>query len=346
MVRWPIALLSCAVSLVAAQGPDQPLQWEPLRSGVSVRLRGVSAVSPEVAWVSGARGTVLLTTDGGRSWQSRSIPDADSLDLRDIEARDARTAVVMSAGPGAASRIYRTVDGGSTWSLRYTAPDPRMFLDALAFSDAAHGVAVSDAVDTQFVVLTTADGGQTWAPVPPDRLPRALPNEGAFAASGTNVATHGSHIWIGTTASRVLHSGDAGRTWAVAQTPVPTGEATGIFSIAFRDARHGVVVGGTYTREADAVDNVAITDDGGATWRRLEGRGLGGFRSVVTPMPVLGPRAWLALGPAGADWSADDGRTWAPAGGVGYDTVSLAGTAPVLFASGADGRVARISVRH
>ena len=101
----------------------------------------------------------------------------------------------------------------------------------------------------------------------PIACPPALPGEGAFAASGTNVAVHGTHIWIGTTASRVLHSADAGRTWTVTTTPVATGKATGIFSIAFRDARHGVVVGGNYTKEADAIANVATTEDGGATWR-------------------------------------------------------------------------------
>jgi photosystem II stability/assembly factor-like uncharacterized protein len=346
MLRWPLILAASAAALVSAHAPQPPLQWEPLHSGVSVRLRGVSAASPEVAWVSGARGTVLRTIDGGRSWQPRSIPDADGLDLRDIEARDARTAVAMSAGPGAASRIYRTVDGGVTWSLRYTAPEPGMFLDALVFSDDTHGIAFSDAVGTQLVVLTTADGGQTWVRVAADRLPPALPNEGAFAASGTNVAAQGSHVWIGTTASRVLHSADAGRTWTVTQTPVATGEATGIFSIAWRDSRHGVVVGGTYTKERDAVDNVATTADGGRTWQLVRERGVSGFRSVVTPVPALGSRAWLAVGPSGADWSSDDGRTWEPAGGDGYDAISLAGDGSVSFASGANGRIARVAVRR
>ena len=38
-------------------------------------------------------------------------------------------------------------------------------------------------------------------------LPPALPGEGAYAASGTNVAVFGhDHVWIGTTAARVLRS--------------------------------------------------------------------------------------------------------------------------------------------
>lgn len=347
-MRWPIVLFTIAVAPailgsrpLRARQPD--LRWEPLTSGVTARLRGVSAVNDRIAWTSGEGGTVLLTTDGGRSWQPRAIADAARLDLRDIEAFDARTAVAMSAGPGPASRIYRTVDGGATWQLAYTADHPAMFLDAIAFCT-SRGLAVSDAVDGRFVILSTSDGGATWTPLPADRLPPALPGEGGFAASGTNVALHGAQIWIATTASRVLHSPDAGRTWSVTQTPVPTGDASGIFSIAFRDARHGVVVGGVYTRESEAVDNVATTEDGGATWLAVKGRGLSGYRSAAVHLPGLGPRAWLAVGPRGADWSGDDGRTWMPAGGEGYDALSLARDGSLLLASGAGGRLARVVV--
>ena len=331
-------------AVISSGTPPNGVAWTPLASGVTVRLRGISAVSDTVAWTSGERGTVLRTTDGGRAWMPRPVTAAEALDFRDVAGFDEMSAVAMSIGPGDQSRIYRTDDGGATWALRYAATDPRMFLDALAFVDAAHGVAVSDSVNGEFVVLTTSDGGRTWARMSAERLPPALPDEGAFAASGTNVALVGrAHLWIGTGASRVPQSHDGGRTWRVVTTPVATGEATGIFSVAFRDARHGVVVGGNYRRETEATDNAASTADGGRTWRR-PARGLSGYRSAVAPVPGLGARAWLAVGPSGADLSLDDGDTWAPAGGEGYDALSVAPGGRVAFASGAGGRVARLGV--
>ena len=99
--------------------------------------------------------------------------------------------------------------------------DPKVFLDAMSFWSADRGIAFSDSVDGQFAMFMTTNG-RTWERIPADKLPPALPNEGAYAASGTNVAIHGDHVWIGTTASRVLHSPDRGRTWTVAQTPVAT----------------------------------------------------------------------------------------------------------------------------
>jgi photosystem II stability/assembly factor-like uncharacterized protein len=339
--------LALAAALGAAAGPgaqSPAVTWTTQTSGVTVRLRGVSAVSNDVAWASGAAGTVLRTTDGGRTWRPRPVPGAAGLDFRDVDAASAAVAHVLSIGPGDASRIYHTEDGGTTWTERFRNADPEAFFDAVAFADARRGAAVSDSVGGRFVVRLTADGGRTWTAVPPDRLPPALEGEGAFAASGTNVAMAGpERIWVGTTRGRVLRSTDGGRSWSVHATPIATGDATGIFSIAFRDAAHGVVVGGNYQREGDAVDNVAITADGGVTWTRPTGGGLGGFRSVVAWLPGRAPRL-LAVGPTGSDWSDDDGRRWQPAGGDGYDAFSVAPSGAFGWATGAGGRIARVAL--
>lgn len=337
-----VLLLTFLAIGVVSTGQTPPFDFEPQASGVSVRLRGVSAVSSEVAWASGAQGTVLRTTDAGRRWHKRVITGAEALDFRDIDAMSDDVAYALSIGPGDASRIYKTTDGGRRWTLQFRNGDPKAFFDAMAFSDATHGMAFSDSVGGQFVVLVTTDGA-TWARVPADRLPEALPGEGAFAASGTNVAVHGArHAWIGTTAGRVLRTTDGGRTWAVATTPIATGGATGIFSIAFRDERHGVVVGGNYQQERAAVDNAAVTDDGGVTWRLVKERGLSGYRSAVAGVPGR-PGMLLAVGPSGADWSGDDGVSWSALPSAGFDALSLAPGGRVGWATGADGRIAKIT---
>lgn len=314
-------------------------------SGVNVRLRGVSAVSDQVAWASGAGSTILRTADGGATWQRLPSPTTDRLDFRDIDAVDERTAYVLSIGSGAASRIYKTVDAGATWTQQFINQDPDAFFDAMAFWNAGHGIAVSDSVAGRFVIITTENGGRTWTPVPADRLPAALPNEGAFAASGTNVTVVGTdHVWFGTGAAakaRVLRSTDRGKTWQIAETPLAAGQSAGIYSIAFRDAMHGVIVGGDYAKEADAIDNVAVTADGGATWTRVRERALTGFRSVVAYRPGT-TATFIAIGPLGSDITTDDGRTWAPVEGPGFDTFSFAVGGRVGWAAGSQGRVAHL----
>ena len=248
--------------------------WTIQTSGVNVRLRGVSAVSERVAWASGAASTVLRTVDSGTTWQKFTVTE-DALDFRDIDAVDEQTAYALSAGNGPASRIYKTIDAGKSWQLQFKIEDPKAFLDAMTFWDTNHGIVFGDAVDLHFYILTTDDGGHTWSRVPTTNLPPAQGNEGAFAASGTNIAVVGkSHAWIGTggaAKSRVLRTADRGRTWQVADTPLLSGQSAGIFSIAFRDEKHGVIAGGDYRKEQDAVDNLAVTNDGGVTWTLVKG---------------------------------------------------------------------------
>jgi photosystem II stability/assembly factor-like uncharacterized protein len=321
-------------------------QWTYQSSGVTTRLRGVSAVSDNTAWASGASGTILRTVDGGATWQARAIPGTESLDFRDVDAMDERTAYVLSIGSGQASRIYKTTDGGATWTLQFQNRDPKAFFDAMAFWDARHGLVVGDSVDGHFTVLRTLDGGRDWAAVPAAGLPPPLPGEGAFAASGTSVAVRGTrHAWIGTGAAgsaRVLRTEDAGGTWAVSTTPVPGGPTAGIFSIAFRDALHGIIVGGDYKKETQALSNAAVSEDGGATWTVV--RPPGGFRSAVTYVEAVGLRRVVAVGPSGGDQSWDGGERWTLLPHKGFHAVAFPRRSRVGWAVGEGGLVARIRV--
>ena len=292
----PVAAAAIAWASLLAQPPATP-KWTLVTTGVTARLRGISAPSSRVVWASGTAGTVIRTADGGATWSRLEIPDSTSLDFRDIDAVDERTAFVLSIGDGDASRIYKTSDAGRTWTLQFRNDNPRAFYDAMAFRDARTGFAFSDSVDGRMIVLTTTDGGAHWSPIA-SGLPQALEGEGAFAASGTNIALGRSQIWIGTSRSRVLRSTDSGRTWSATNTPLPSSASAGIFSIAFADGNRGVVVGGDYKVESGAANNAAITVDGGRSWTLVSG--LGGFRSAVAFIPSR-PGLAVAVGPSGAD---------------------------------------------
>src|SRR6476659_5110561 len=154
-----------------------PPRWTLQTSGVTARLRGVSAVNDRVVWASGADSTVLRTIDGGATWKKLTVT-ADALDFRDIDAIDDRTAYVLSIGNGPASRIYKTTDAGATWRLQFKNDDPKAFYDAMSFGDATHGIVIGDSVDGAFYILTTTNG-HDWTRVPASSLPPALEGEGA-----------------------------------------------------------------------------------------------------------------------------------------------------------------------
>ena len=268
-------------------------------------LRGVCAVSRQTAWASGTHGTYLRTLDGGRSWTPGQVPEARNLDFRAVVAFSSDEAFLMSAGTGDQSRIYHTSDGGLDWQLQFQNDNPRGFFDAMAFWDSKHGIVLGDPVadDTgklKFELLFT-DDGRTWHPLAASRLPEALEGEGAFAASNSSIArlrpVNDGNIWFATggKAARVFHSGDRGQTWTVVDTPLVHGpDSAGAFSIAFRDALHGIVVGGDYKHPTDDVANLAFTNDGGKTWNLERIAAARGFLSAVA---YVDPQRWVLVGP-------------------------------------------------
>ena len=336
--------------LIAVLATSQllPAQWTSQSSGTTVELRGLSVLSPATVWASGQRGTVIRTTDGGAHWNTYTVPGAESLDLRAIEATSTTTAFAMSIGDS--SRIFRTTDGGRSWSLRLILTRKGTFLDAIRFWDARHGIAMSDPVDGYFYLVITNDGGETWQEIPTDRMPPALPNEGAFAASGSCLTVRGkSDVWFvtgGAASARVFHSIDRGRTWTVSDSPLRAGAAPrGSFSVAFRDARNGIVAGGDYEKPALGGKNIALTRDGGATWTLVDSAtSPKGYRSAVAFVPGFAGRHLLAVGTSGSDRSVDGGATWMPIDSTGYNSVQAASGA--AFVVGAKGRVARLRTSH
>jgi photosystem II stability/assembly factor-like uncharacterized protein len=299
----------------------------------------VSAVNAKIVWASGTKGTYLHTSDGGATWQVATVPGAEQLDFRGIYALSDRTVYLLSSGPDEKSRIYKTTDGGSHWTLQFTNPGPQGFFDALAFWDARHGIVLGDPVSGLFAVLTTEDGGEHWQQQPG---PAASGQEGAFAASNSCLLAMGKRdAWFATGGpggARVFHSRDAGRSWTAVSTPIRNdGGSAGIFSLAFA-GRHGVAVGGDYTKPADTAHNIAITSDGGRTWIEPTGQHPAGYRSAVVYWPRA--KAWIAVGTSGSDISYDNGQSWKQFDATAYNALSVA--SGLCWAVGPNGRLARV----
>ncbi|MFD5073559.1 WD40/YVTN/BNR-like repeat-containing protein [Streptomyces sp. NPDC058371] len=339
------ALAAATTAPAAADRAERPRpHWQLKDSGTDVRFRGLSAVGRDTAWVAGSKGTVLRTTDGGARWRNVSPPDAADLEFRDIEAFDARRAVVLAIGEGEASRVFRTDDGGATWTESFRNTDAKAFYDCLTFFDPRHGLAMSDPVDGKFRMLSTSDGGRSWKVLPSEGMPAAQEGEAGFAAGGQCLVAAGSHdVWLATgggARARVLHSDDRGLTWQAAESPIPAGDpARGVFAVAFRDRIHGLAVGGDYRADQPSPRAAAVTRDGGRTWTP-SAQPPPAYRSGVSWLPHSRSAA-LAVGPTGTDLTTDGGRTWRTVDTGSYDTVDCAADFG-CWASGEKGRVARL----
>lgn len=333
--------LFVAATLFGLNASNALAQWQVQTIQSQADFRGLSVVSPKVAWVSGTKGTYARTIDSGKTWTVGTVPDAENLDFRDVETFGEETAYLLSAGPGDASRIYKTADGGKSWTKQFQSKEARSFFDAMAFWDEKNGIALGDPVDGRFQLIATDDGGANWKPLASKNLPHSLPNEGAFAASGTCLVTFGKDdVWFatgGAKVARVFHSGDRGRTWEVSDTPIMAGvPSAGIFSFAFRDKKNGIIVGGDYRKPNDVGATAAVTADGGKTWKLLDKRLP--YRSAV----AWAKDRWIAVGTSGSHASMDSGDTWKLLDRENYNSVAFALTGEG-WTVGPKGRIARFA---
>lgn len=334
-------------------------QWKILDINTTIHMRAVHAVTSNVCWIGGTKGTVLRTINAGKSWTTLKVPDGDSLDFRDIHAFDKHTAVAMSAGESekGKARIYRTENGGETWSLVYQTTQNGVFLDGIDFWEKDKGICLGDPINGRLFILTTEDNGKSWQELPFENRPVTQPGEASFAASGTSIlATEKGDVFIGTGGSkkaRVFRSEDYGRSWKVSETPLAAGPSSGIFGLRFLSKKNGIAVGGDYKNTTDSTFNVLTTSDGGITWKleknMTKPTGLkecvaiyhktnatwNGDTQIRADNFVL-----VAVGPSGSSSSADRGKTWRPIGKESFHSVSFSGN--VGYAVGGKGLIGKI----
>lgn len=288
---------------------SQFLSLTSLDSGVNASFRGLSVVNNSVVWVSGTGGTVLRTVDGGANWENVSVPNMDKTDFRDVEGFDKNTAIVM--GIASPARFYKTTDRGQNWKLVYFDDREEVFFDGMSFWNKRNGIAFSDPVNGRHLLIRTTDGGDTWEEIPADGIPEKLDPEFGFAASGTGMPVKGRNtVWLGMGGikSRVFKSENGGLNWSAAETPVVHGgQSTGIYSVAFKNKKVGIAVGGDYMNQA-IQNTMAHTQDGGITWHLPE-KQTHQYRECVAHYRG---NTFFAVGPSGFDRTTDNGKNWAP----------------------------------
>ncbi len=150
------------------------------------------------------------------------------------------------------------------------------------------------------------------------------------------VGNNDAYLVSGGSDARVFHSRSRAQKWNVATTPIVKGTpGSGIFSIAMRDSKNGVVVGGNYERPDETRGNLAFTRDGGRSW--TAGSGLTGYRSAVA---YINDGTIIAVGTNGADLSLNNGAKWETVGSDNLNAVQAKGVNAV-WAVGPNGAVMR-----
>ena len=334
-----IAALACAVlsslalSVSAELDPARIETWKlPHASLFAVTAQG------DHAWACGYWGTILRSTDAGRTWTHTDTPTAETLFAASF-ADDKNGWIV-----GANGVILHSTDGGVTFSRQaVTVPDEMggtRPLDVNLFGVAATSPTDAWTVGDLGTVLHTKDG-TSWEKVTfdaatfaddnvPDRILNAVvftsPTEGWIGGEfATLLRTHdGGATWTGTRqivgapndlylfnvaagggsaaavglAGGVLIANGDGSEW----TSHSVDTSAGLFTIAWQ-GQHGVTGGDRGV--------LFVTSDGGATWSEPKRPKIFNWIAGTT---FAGAQNALAVGEGGLILRSDDaGATWSAA---------------------------------
>ena len=334
-----------------------PLQYIDTKTDAS--FRGLSVADENAVWVSGSKGWVGRTTDGGVNWTFGQVAGYEKCDFRSLYAMDSNTAIIANAG--APSYVLRTSDGGRSWIKVYENRDSAVFLDGIDLWDyplsflggraRKRGMIHGDPVKGRMFLLYTSDAGKTWKE---RRGPQMKEGQASFAASGTSICCFGKRmvaVASGGKASDLYISNNKGRRWKVVQTPMLSGkESTGIFSfmMAWPGQRHWLIAGGDYRDDTLRTANFFYTTDRGQTWQAPV-KTTRGYRECLAsinrglPRKPGGLTTTFAVGPSGIDMSDDGGKTWQPfSDAKGFHVIKRGVGKRCLYLAGANGKLAMI----
>ncbi len=318
--------------LNTASSIAQSITLVPLNKAVSIR--GLSVVDDSVAWLSGTKGSIAITKNGGRTWDWKTVKGYEKADFRDIEAFNDKEAVIMSSGTPAL--VMKTTDGGENWEVKYNNPDSAYFFDAMDFSDKnpKEGWIMGDAIKGKILLLHTSDGGNNWQSA--NYMPDAKPGEGAFAASGTCLRTINKHVYMvtGGFATNYFDLKLPDNKWVITPLPFPKSKASqGAFSVAI--GKNGkVIVGGDYSNDKRSDSTACYSMGNGADWQ-LAKKSIAGFQSCVE---YLGGNVFLATGTPGSNITTDGGISWTQISTTSFNVCRKAkhGKLVLLAGSGAN----------
>ncbi|WP_370583126.1 WD40/YVTN/BNR-like repeat-containing protein [Pedobacter sp. MC2016-24] len=333
----------CWLFLLPLIGYAQTYDLVSLNSGTNASLRGMSIVTDDVAWVSGSKGHIGKTTDGGKTWQWVQPAGYAQLDFRDIQGFDSLKAVAINAGSPA--YVLLTVDGGKTWTERYKNTDSAIFLDGMDFWDKKNGIIFGDPILNEMQLLRTQDGGLSWNPISGNLKTKLNTGEAGFAASGTTIKTlPGGKVWIATggAVAQIYYSDNYAYTWKVFKCPIIQGKSsTGTFAMDFYNGSKGVVVGGDYLKDKENLNNVLLTDDGGKNWKR-PAKPVSGYRSGVI---YVNSALLIATGSSGTDVSKDAGQNWINISGQGFNVIGKSKKGKLILLAGNKGEIYKLAVK-
>lgn len=309
-------------------------QWNIKTLPESPSIRALDALGGHSIWISGSKGSILNSTDGGESWQNHCPDEFKHLDFRGVAVLSDSVIIAMSAGDASEGKalLVKTTNGGKSWKKVLEKQEKGIFFDTIKFRSPWTGFVLGDPIDEYPYLLKTEDAGETWKRV--ENLPKIEVGDASYAASNSCITTLRDNVWFHTQ-NRVFHSFDGGQNWQVYNTLFLKGASQGIFGIFAIDTYTLITVGGDYLPNEEATLQYAYSTSSGQSWYTTKDFWRNGLTECIS---TFGSRNhMLSVGTIGSAVSKDSGLTWKAIDKEAFHVVKCFGN--VCVAAGPNGRV-------
>lgn len=301
-------LILCLNSCTSSTSDFTQVQIEEVFTDSLQTIRALQAKNGDNIWFSSGEGRVGVLQGNVPKLASVRYNET-KLKFKSIAVQDSVVYLLHPTRPALVYKLDYNHDGAKNIESVYIQEEKEVFYNAIAFWDSEKGILVGEHENSNcLTIVRTMDGGKTWEEISCETLPTLEAGEQLFASSNSNISIHGSNIWIATggTKARVFHSSDYGENWEVYNTPFVQGEeGSGIFSIAFADAKHGVTIGGKWKDKAFNAGNKAYTKDGGKTWKLFANNSYPALQKQVVFVPGESKKAMVAIGDVGISYTSN-----------------------------------------
>lgn len=290
LLRLHLTSCACIVLLLlflAVDTSGQTPGWAKQPVGTMAWLHAVFFLDQNRGWVVGSKGTLLATTDGGKTWQAKA-PTTDV--LRDVYFVDEqngwlvceRNVYDLKEKDEPTTYLMQTTDGGERWNridIRGMEVDIRLV--RVVFSRGGRGWAFGEAGS----IYTTRDNGANWTRLTSPT--RHLLLGGSFVDDDRG--------WLVGAGATIIQTADGGDTWHVTKLPQAIQNAVRFSASSFVDNRLGWAVGSGGT--------IYRTDNGGRTWQMQDS----GVLTDLYDVKFLDAKEGWAVGAEGTIIYTNDG---------------------------------------
>ncbi len=264
--------------------------WTPVfdaQASYSIGCVTLDPSNPETVWVGtgenvsgrhvGYGDGVYKSLNGGKTWTNMGLVKSEHIARILVDPRDPDVVYVAAEGPlwsaGGERGLYKTVDGGKTWtpsltiskdtgvaSAEFDPADPDT-LYAAAYQR-RRSVAAFMGGGPESGLYKSNDAGRTWRKLAVG-LPKGDMGKIGLAVSPQDPAVVYATIEAGPEEKGFYRSADRGESWTKRSSYISGGTGPHYYQEIFADPN-------AFDRVYQMDPGLMATDDGGATWRRVD----------------------------------------------------------------------------